>query len=62
MGHRASQLLLGDVGQLSDLFNLGLGLGGLELFDRVLEELRVGGVSGVPGDLARVVLAGQLRA
>ena len=60
MGHRAVQLLLGDIGQLPDLFNLRLSLGALELFHGVLEELGVGRVSGILGDLSRVVFSGQL--
>lgn len=60
MGHRAVQLLLGDIRQLPNLLNLGLGLGALELFHGILEELGVGRVSGILGDLSRVVFSGQL--
>lgn len=60
MGHRAVQLLLGDIRQLPDLFNLCLSLGALELFHGILEELGVGRVSGILGDLSRVVFSGQL--
>lgn len=60
MGHRAIQLLLGDIRQLPDLLNLGLSFGALELFHGILEELGVGRVSGILGDLSRVVFSGQL--
>lgn len=60
MGHRAVQLLLGDIRQLPDLLNLCLSLGALELFHGILEELGVGRVSGILGDLSRVVFSGQL--
>lgn len=60
MGHRAVQLFLGDIRQLPDLLDLGLSLGALELFHGILEELGVGRVSGILGDLSRVVFSGQL--
>jgi hypothetical protein len=54
---RATQLL-GDLGQTSDLLDLGLALIGLQSLDRALEEALVGGETAVLGD-AVVVLAGE---
>jgi hypothetical protein len=59
VGHGAVQLLFGNLGQLLDLFDLGLSLGRLELFNSVLEELGVGSVSRVLGN-AVVVLSSKL--
>jgi hypothetical protein len=49
---------LGNLGQLLDLFDLGLALVALELLDRVLEEVLVGREAAVVGDPV-VVLARQ---
>jgi hypothetical protein len=60
VSHGAVQLLFSKLGQLSDLLDLGLSLRRLELLDSVLEELGVGGVSGVLGNFTRVVLSSEL--
>lgn len=55
---RVAAQLLGDLGELLDLLDLGLALVRLQALDRVLEELLVGGEPRALGD-AVVVLAGE---